>query len=93
MALYHVIGEFRPGVDMAKFQAAMNPADSWYRVSNNSWILCSPGEGAKAWQERLSPYTQPDGCLFVSRFDTEEYYGVMPTDFWAWLNTHKEHRP
>lgn len=88
--LYNVQAAFRPGVDVATFQAALNPADSWYRISNNSWIICSPNEGARIWTERLSPYTQPGGWLFVSRVDTTEYYGRMPNEFWAWFRTHSE---
>lgn len=92
--LYHVQAEFRPRVDLATFQAALMPAHSFYRLSGSpiggSWIICSPEEGAHAWSERLTPYTQPGGWLFVSRFDTAEWYGQMTNEFWAWLREHSQ---
>jgi len=91
--LYHVQAAMRPGVTLVAFQAALNPAHSWYRLSNSSWLICSPLEGAQVWLGRLAPYTDPGGWLFISRFDTGEYYGRMPTAFWTWLTEHTNDQP
>ena len=84
MLLYHVQAELKPRVDLRRFQEALNPAHSWYRLSNVSWIICTD-ETAFDWVRRLNPHVR---TVFVSRLDLDDHYGTMVPEFWTWLRQH-----
>ena len=84
MHLYHVQAELKPGVDLRKFQEALDSAHSWYRLSATSWIICTD-ETAIEWVKRLTPRVQ---TVFVSRLDLDDHYGTMAPGFWTWLRQH-----
>lgn len=88
--LYVVVMTLNPGVTINDAQAAMQPAHSWYRCTQTSWVICS-NENAQIWVGRLMPHCQPQGTLFVSRLNPADHQGYMTQEFWNWWNLHRAH--
>ncbi len=88
--LYLVTMTLNPGVTINDVQSAMQPAHSWYRCTPTSWVVCTR-ENATAWANRLMPYTQPQGTLFVCRLLPTDHQGWMTQEFWNWWNLHVGH--
>ena len=86
--LYLVVVTPNPGVGIPQIEQRLQPADSWYRLSPSTWIICS-GEVANVWSARLQPLVAPNNRVYVRRLlATGDAQGWMAPDFWNWLGEH-----
>jgi hypothetical protein len=90
LMLYIVsVTSFGVGSDANTFQAALQPANSWYRLSAMAWIICTD-ENAGTWSNRLR-LANANGQLFICQLNPADRHGWMVPDFWTWFDSHVAH--
>ena len=87
IVLYLVQMTLNPGVNLNAVQRALRPAHSWYRLSGESWVVCTQ-EGTAVWAQRLAAVTRPKGSLFICALNPTDYEGWMTDEFWNWYREH-----
>jgi hypothetical protein len=82
--LYHIYIWPKSGTDREAVEAVLSKGMDWLRYHNHFYIL-ETRQTADTWQKRLLPLVEPDGHLFICRFDPQQYHGWMSRQFWDWF--------
>lgn len=81
--LYHFFVARNPGVTREALQEVLNEAADWFRYHETCYVV-ETTESPQEWRKRLNPIVNPQGRLFICKFDETHYNGWMATDFWKW---------
>lgn len=86
---YHVFIQPKKGVTSDQVEKKMNLSLDWFRYTSSVWILYSTSRIDK-WQERLRPFVDPGGSLFLCRLDISQRKGWMKQEFWDWIKKNEK---
>lgn len=81
---YHIYISRKPDVAADDVQKKINLALDWFRYDPKNWVVYTTSNASK-WQERLRPFVDPGGHLFIVRLDVSDRQGWMTRKFWDWL--------
>lgn len=83
--LYHIFIIPKKGVGRAQIEEKLSLARNWFRYDERCYVLFTTSDENK-WQRALLPLVEPDGRLFICKFEGKEHYhGYLRNDFWVWL--------
>ncbi len=74
----------KEGVSQDDLKAKINLATDWYRYSDDVYLLFTTSSIEK-WKERLKPFAESGGRLFICKLEIEGRKGWMGKDFWNWI--------
>lgn len=72
-------GKFRSDIE-----EIMDDFLDWVRYGKNNYIVYST-INIRQIKADFKPLVEPDGRLFICKFDTSDYNGWMPKGFWEWI--------
>ncbi len=81
---YHIFIKPNKGVTSEQVEEKMNLAVDWFRCTPNVWIVYTTSDADK-WLNRLKPFVEPDGSLFICKLDIARRNGWMNNEFWKWI--------
>jgi hypothetical protein len=80
----HIYIKQKKGVSRETIEEKISLAVDWYRYDDNLYIVYTTSTISK-WQERLLPFVQKDGRLFICELNINQRNGWFNKDFWAWI--------
>ena len=85
-SLFHISIVPKAGVTQDKVEEILSLGVDWYRYREGCYIVETTSDEDK-WFTRLKPYVDPEGYLFICKFDHKHYNGWMAKPFWEWYRT------
>jgi hypothetical protein len=74
----------KAGVTREQVEKTLNLAVDWYRYREGCYVVETTTDENK-WMSRLEPFVGTTGYLFICKFDTAHFHGMMGPDFWKWF--------
>ena len=82
---YVVMVNATPGLAVSDVQEALGTDHDWYRIANNVWVVRTH-LSVDSLHNRLEYCVRPSGTMFISQLNPRQHQGLMPQEFWDWLN-------
>lgn len=84
-----VYGSWKAGVTSEQVEEKLNLALDWYRYGKGLYLVFTSASLNK-WQDRLTPFVEPEGDLFICIADVSEIGGWMSKEFWEWIEKNQQ---
>ena len=81
---YHIFLDPTQGFTNEQIKEKMNLAIDWFKYDSKNWIVYTTSD-AKTWYGRLEPFIKAGGHCFICKLNTNDYWGFMSKDLWAWV--------
>ncbi len=82
----------KAGIDSKQVEKKFNMALDWFRFNPTFWIIYT-SKDAETWNRRLSVFVRPGGTLFICKLDVSDRKGLIPREFWEWLEKDRAKSP